>query len=294
MAGERAPAGPKYTRTGTVRQAWNDPIGFVELAGGVTPAESRDVLVARIATLEGERAAIVAEADELATTLPGIGVEVRALGETSGVEGYRARRAAELKAGEARLASLRASSAELKAAIAAAHGFLERYDAGWRGDPRAHLSHAAVPEPPSTTRRRVFAETWAALSVGVLVLALALILWFRLLPIPATIALLVVGYLGIESFAQRRVETLLLRIAVILASVSAILLAFHYLRELLLLGLAALGVFILLDNAGEIARARRGGRRRDVETAPDTAGPLQADGSQTDDESDPDGRSARS
>ena len=32
LAGERAPAGPKYTRTGTVRQSWNDPLGFVGLA----------------------------------------------------------------------------------------------------------------------------------------------------------------------------------------------------------------------------------------------------------------------
>ena len=94
-----------------------------------------------------------------------------------------------------------------------------------------------MPERPDTTNRRVFAETWAALSVGVLVLALAVILWFRLLPIAPTILLLVIGYLAIESFAQRRVETLLLRITVILAAIASILLAFHYLRELLLVGL---------------------------------------------------------
>ena len=31
FAGERAPAGPKYTRSGTVRQTWNDPLGFAGL-----------------------------------------------------------------------------------------------------------------------------------------------------------------------------------------------------------------------------------------------------------------------
>jgi hypothetical protein len=275
MAGERAPAGPKYTRTGTVRQSWNDPVGFVGLASSAPPDETRDILVARIETLEVELAGAVAEADELSARLPGVGIEVRALGETSGVEGYRARRAVELREGEARLAALRSSASELKAAIAAARGFLERYDAGWRGDPRAHLSHAAAPERPDATRRRVFAETWAALSVGVLVLALAVILWFRLLPIAPTIALLVVGYLAIESFAQRRVETLLLRITVGLASVAAILLAFTFLRELLLVGLAALGLFILVDNAGELGRARRGRRRGEIDTVLDAAGPVE-------------------
>ncbi|HEY8199564.1 MAG TPA: hypothetical protein VIF44_07295, partial [Candidatus Limnocylindrales bacterium] len=63
LAGERAPAGPKYTRTGTVRQSWYDPLGFVGLASAATPADSREVLVARIATLEAERAAVIEEAD---------------------------------------------------------------------------------------------------------------------------------------------------------------------------------------------------------------------------------------
>jgi hypothetical protein len=275
LAGERAPAGPKYTRTGTVRQSWNDPLGFVGLASAATPAVTREELVARIATLGAERAAVIEEADALSAALPGMGIEVRALGETSGVGVYRERRIHELREGEARLAALRSTAAELKAAIAAQQGFLVRYDAGYRGDPRSHLSHAAVPEAPDTTNRRVFAETWAALSVGVLVLALAVILWFRLLPIAPTLLVLVIGYLAIESFAQRRVETLLLRITVILAAIASILLAFHYLRELLLVGLGALGLFILVDNAGEITRARRGRRKRDVATVLDTPGPVE-------------------
>ena len=254
LAGERAPAGPKYTRTGTVRQSWNDPLSFVGLAGAPTPAETRAALDARIAALRLERDEVAAEAAALAETLPGLSVEVRALAETSGVEAYGARRAAELRDGEARLATLRARSAELRAAMVGTTGYLARYDEGYRGDPRAHLAHAAHPEPPTVTRRRVFAETWAALSVGVLVLALAVILWFHILPVGPTVALLVIGYLAIESFAQRRVETLLLRITVILAAVSAVLLGWTYLRELVLLGLGALGLFILLDNARELLR----------------------------------------
>ena len=158
--------------------------------------------------------------------------------------------------GEAKLGKLRARSAELRAAAEASRAYLVRYDAGYRGDPRAHLHHAAHPEPPDKTRRRVFAETWAALSVGILVLALAVILWFRILPPVPTIALLVIGYLAIESFAQRRVELLLLRVTVILAAISGILLATYYLRELVLVGLGALGLFILVDNAREILRRR--------------------------------------
>ena len=56
MAGERAPAGPKYTRDGTVRQSWNDPLSFVGLAGSPTPGETRQALVDQVAALSAERA----------------------------------------------------------------------------------------------------------------------------------------------------------------------------------------------------------------------------------------------
>ena len=254
LAGERAPAGPKYTRTGTVRQSWNDPVGFVGLAGDPTPADARHVMQERIVALRAERDAVDARAAALSATLPGLGIEVRALQQEAGVDAYLARRTAELREGETTLAALRTTSAELTASIKAAEAFVVRWDAGWRGDPRAHLAHAATPEPPDESRRRVFAETWAALSVGVLVIALAAILWFRLLPLGTTILVLVIGYLAIESFAQRRVETMLLRVTVVLAMISTLLLAYTYMRELVLLGLASLGLFILIDNARELMR----------------------------------------
>ena len=254
MAGERAPAGPKYTRTGSVRQAWNDPVSFTGLASVPTPSDTRDAVVARIAELRADRDAVLAEAATLEASLPGLGVEVRALADQSGVQAYRQRRIVEAKAAEAQLAGLRATTAELTAAIEGAEAFVVRHDAGDRGDPRAHLAHAAAPEPPDHSRRRIFAETWAALSVGVLVIALAVILWFHILPLAPTLLLLVIGYLAIESFAQRRVETLLLRITIVLAAISALLLGWVYVRELVLLGLGALGVFILLDNARELVR----------------------------------------
>jgi hypothetical protein len=252
MAGERAPAGPKYTRTGSIRQAWNDPLSFVGLAAVPTPSRLRALVMQRVDHLREEAVETRAEADALAATLPAVQAEVDAVKGVSGLGALHARRAAELAEGEARLAALRSTTGELRAAVTASETWLERWDGGWRGDPRGHLTQAAVPEPPDTTRRRVFAETWAALSVGVLVIALAGILWFELLPWGGALALLILGYLAIESFAQRRFELLLLRVTVALAMVSAVLLASAWAREIVLGGLAALGLLILLDNVREL------------------------------------------
>ena len=252
MAGERAPAGPKYTRTGSIRQAWNDPLSFVGLAASPMPSRLRALVLERVDHLREEEAATRSEADGLATTLPAVQAEVDAVAGVSGLEALHTRRAAELAEGEVRLAGLRTTSGELRAAVTASEAWIERWDSGWRGDPRGHLTQAVAPEPPDTTRRRVFAETWAALSVGVLVVALAGILWFHLLPWGGALALLILGYLAIESFAQRQFELLLLRVTVALAIVSAVLLASAWARELVLVGLAALGILILLDNVREL------------------------------------------
>src|SRR5258705_12638947 len=70
FAGERAPAGPKYTRTGTVRQSWHDPLGFAGL-GKVAPAEQGiPTLQTRIAGLTTARAAVAAQAEAPASSLP--------------------------------------------------------------------------------------------------------------------------------------------------------------------------------------------------------------------------------
>ena len=126
--------------------------------------------------------------------------------------------------------------------------------AGYRDDPRLHLHHASEPEPPSVARRRAFGEAWAALSVGLLIAALAIIVWFRILPPGLAIVVLIGSYLAVESFFDRNVLELVLRITVVLAMISALILAITYLRELFLAGLLALGLILVLDSLGEVRR----------------------------------------
>jgi hypothetical protein len=254
LAGERAPAGPKYTRTGSVRQSWNDPLGFFGLAKVAPPARSIAAIDERLAALRAELGEASAEAVRIADTLPGLHLEVAGLRSTSGLTGYREARVAELASAEASLAGIQGRRAELAAAIEALERQRQRIVDGVQDDPRAHLHHAATPEPPDLTRRRVFAETWAALSVGALVLSLAVILWFRILTPVQALFVIGIGYLAIESFARRGVETLVLRLVVILAIIAGLVLLYAYLREALLVGLGALGAFILLDNLRELRR----------------------------------------
>jgi hypothetical protein len=126
--------------------------------------------------------------------------------------------------------------------------------AGRLDDPRLHLHHASEPEPPAVAHQRAFAEAWAAVSVGLLIVALAIVVWFRILPPPLAIVVLLGSYLAIESFFDRNVMELVLKITVVLAMLSALVLAVEYLRELLLVGLLGLGIILVFDSLGEVRR----------------------------------------
>jgi hypothetical protein len=254
FAGERAPAGPKYTRTGSVRQSWYDPLGFAGLGKVAPPSQAIDVLERRIGELSAARKAVTTEAEALSVSLPKLDAEVGAVRHTPGLEAYREARLLELREGAARLGSLRTQEVELGTAIAAGYRRQADLRAGRLDDPRLHLHHASEPEPPAEAQRRAFAETWAAISVGLLVVALALIVWFRILPAPAAIIVLLSVYLIIESFFHRGIGELLLKITVALAIISALILAGQYIRELVLAGLFGLGVLLIVDNLREIGR----------------------------------------
>jgi hypothetical protein len=254
FAGERAPAGPKYTRTGTVRQSWSDPLGFAGLDKVAPPSQAIPVLEARLATLAAEREAKRVEVAALATSLPLLEAEIGAIRTEYGVDAYRMTRITELHDTESRLTTLRSEVVQLDAVLEAGQRRLTDLRAGRLDDPRGHLRHAAEPEPPVVAHRRQLAETWAALSVGILIAALALTLWFRILPPPLAIVVLLGSYLVIESFFRRDVRILLLRVAMLLAIVSMAILVITYLREVLLVGLLGLGLLLILDNLGEIRR----------------------------------------
>ena len=143
---------------------------------------------------------------------------------------------------------------ELDTAIAAGRERVTALRAGYLDDPRQHLHHASEPEPPSVTRQRAFGEAWAAVSVGLLIVVLAIVVWFRILPPGLAIVVLFGSYLAIESFFDRNILELVLRITVILAMVSALILAVAYLREVFLAALFGLGIILVFDSLGEVRR----------------------------------------
>ena len=251
---------PKFTRTGSVRQSWHDPLGFAGLDKVAPPSQAIAALEARIAELASD----TGRGDRGSRGPRGRSAQARC----------RGRRHPERQPAWSTIASSEDHRAPRRRGSAAAPAHAGgRARRGHRRRPRAargssrrggsttravHLHHAAVPEPPSVAKRRAFGEAWAALSVGLLIAALAVIVWFQILPPP---------------LAHRRPVRLVPRHRIVLRPehrrarpqdhrdprpiLSSLILAVTYLRELFLLALLALGLLLIVDNIGEIRRRLR-------------------------------------
>jgi hypothetical protein len=166
---------------------------------------------------------------------------------------HRARKVA-LTAAERELAELKSRQAALTEVRGAVKAYGDRIESGDWGPPAAHLVHVHRPEPELPPQPRAI-ELWAALSGGLAIGALALLLVFR----PAHwiwIALVVVTAFGaMEAVVSRRLTNYLLNIALVLAGITSLILLFEFWEIALLVVMAIVVAFVVRDNLRELGRA---------------------------------------
>ncbi len=254
FAGERAPAGPKYTRAGTVRQSWNDPLGFAGLDKVAPPSRQPEHLRARIDVLVADLVVTDTSIRDLTGRLPGLELEVRALGVDGALSRSHEARSTELAAAEKELATARAHRADVSDAIGASREELVRIEAGDAGDPQAHLRHVMRPAPPTDLRYGVIVELWSAVSVSIMLLLIVGLIWFQLVPWWGALLIGVVGYTLIEAALRRRFTQLVLRATLLLAVIGALVLLWEFRLQAVLVGIIGVAVMIFADNIREVVR----------------------------------------
>jgi hypothetical protein len=237
-----------------VRQSWNDPFGFAGLDKVAPPFRQPQEVERRIGELESEVTTVATEADRLSGELPGLELEVRSLAERGSTVALHVDRAAALAEGEADLARLRARQASITDTIGALRQEAADLAAGDRGDPQAHLQHPHRPDPPEEARYNVVIELWSAISVGLLLLFIAGLVFFHLVPWWAAFLIGMAGYVVIEAALRRHLTTLLLRVVLVLAVIAAVLLVYDFRLELVLAAVAGLALIVVADNVREVSR----------------------------------------
>jgi hypothetical protein len=169
LGGERAPAGPRYERGGSVRLCWSDPVGWAGLdKEAPSPAAERQAVEDRMAELDVQIAAasekLAVQGDQLRAARAGI----RALGSV-GVRGEPGALVA-LETSVTQIRSRRQVLAAEREALARAsvHGLPPE-------GPHAHLRHRVLPDVYPHRRRQRVLRAWSAVSASFLLAGIAVI-----------------------------------------------------------------------------------------------------------------------
>lgn len=250
FGGERAPAGPKYNRNGTMRQSWHNPLGWAGLHKVSPPHLSLDRLRERIQRLTTELNQVTTEASAAQQTLRTAELELSALRASEHLEPLLKQRQKDVQQQEAALNALYLRTASIRESLEAAEVHLQHISRGNLGDPRAHLTRYYKPQPPADVQTRLV-EIWAAVSSGLLMIAFAGSLlidsgnWLQR-------ALIIIGlFLLIEATLKGLLPLVLLRFTLLLALISAGVLLVRYYEVAILLSMLALAHILIVQNLRE-------------------------------------------
>ncbi len=256
VAGENAPAGPKFQRDGTVRQPWFDPLGWVGL-GKVPPRANRRSMV--LTRIEAAYARITQSEENLRTkeiTLYQLWTEAQAIKNLPHLQTRYREHLREIAQLEFEVKQEQAQITEDRAMAEALQDLGHQIDQGLGPAPRDHLFRPLKPVTEQGAQLGRLAETWAAVSMGVLILSSILLVVFA--PNLWIVSLLaVVGVtMFIEALFRRQARRLVQRVVILLSVVGAGILFAEFFTLALVLAAISLGIFVIIENLSELVQSR--------------------------------------
>jgi len=253
IAGENAPAGPKYNRDGSIRRSWVDPLGWAGL-DKVTPSdEVEKALTDRAQSLWDHQAQIEQEIAEKTQQLRGLGLEAESMMNVPHLRpNYQAHLKQIRKASE-EIGQLHKTLAEEHTLVEALGAYQNRLRKGERLPPRAHIAAAHQPTSEEAEQLGRLAEAWAALSVGLLILGFLGVLVFAPGLWLTGLVSLVAVISFVEALFQREAQETLRKAVTLLAGLALVVLLYQFVSWVLIVFIIVLGVFIIADNVRELA-----------------------------------------
>ncbi len=251
VSGENAPAGPKFNRDGSIRRTWHNPLGWAGLQKVKPPGEMGNVLRAELESLREAQIRDEAEASVQREQTAQIYVRSRALRDQPHLDNAYHTTWADMRAAERRLNHLLDTIAEREEIIIACERQLAQVESGDYGDARAHIRRVHQPQSAEEIRVSALAESWAAFSVGLLLVGFVL-LYLTTAHWVLGLAGLIGLFVLIEALFQREIEPLVVRVTLALSIAATMVLLYTFFWEIAITGVMAVGVLIIADNVREL------------------------------------------
>jgi hypothetical protein len=251
VSGENAPAGPKFNRDGTIRRSWHNPLGWSGLQKVKPPGSMTETLQAQIADLLAAQQRDRAAAAEQQEQLTQLYIQRCAIADEPHLKEPYRHAWASVQEAEERLNSLHDGIATRGDIIQACEEQLARIQAGDIGPARAHIEHAHTPQSEADIHLSTLAESWAAFSVGLLLVGFVLLIltaehWI------IGVGLLVGAFVLIEAVFRREIDMMVVRFTMALSVIITLILIYDFFWEIVIAGLMAVGIMILRDNLREL------------------------------------------
>jgi hypothetical protein len=252
LAGENAPGGPVYNRDGTVRRSWYDPLGWSGLDKVPPSTETIQVVQARKRDIEAARARLAGEINLKNSELNRLGVELAAMQGHAHLAKANLSHQEEIKNLSEEVKILRAEYATKGTMLEALDLYRNKLLSGEREPARAHIRRAHHPATEVGLRISRIAENWAAISVGLVMLAFVGIIFFArqylITGLISTVSLLVL----IEAGFRRQLIRLIGNLTILLATIAAIILIIEFFWTIIVITVIAAGSYIILENIKEL------------------------------------------
>jgi hypothetical protein len=148
------------------------------------------------------------------------------------------------------------ATAVREAIIEACEERLARIEAGEWGLLRADIWHAHEPQSEEEIRFSSLAESWAAFSIGLLLIGfVALYLssreWLK------GLGVLVSVFMVFESVFRRRFQALIVRATLALTVLATLILIYAFFWEIVILSVVGISLLVIVDNLRELRASRR-------------------------------------
>ena len=204
ISGENAPAGPMYNRDGSPRGTWYDPLGFAGLDKVPPPPQALQMQEENCRDISRRQVELERLIPDKAEMLQRLGIKMK------GMEGnpHLAKQYAALEKESVMLSNevraLRRESSENTALLQGLARRLEQMRSGRQEDARAHIHNPAVPDDPTETLRfDRAAETWAAVSLSLLLFVVAGLIFFTPHSPWADLAIILILFFAADSILRR-------------------------------------------------------------------------------------------
>jgi hypothetical protein len=253
ISGENAPAGPMHNRDGTARGAWYDPLGFAGLDKVPPPPVALRLLRQNSDQLESRQQELERLIHEKTEQLQTLGTKQRSMEGNPHLAKQYVLLAKIVSDLAVEVKGLRRERSENTALLEGLSERLDRLQAGIQDEPRAHIRHLALPAKTTEMRFDRAAETWAAVSLSLLFIAVGLLIFFTPQFVGVGLILVLALFVLIESILRGAFVETVARITVLLALVSALILFLTFWRLILVVGFITTGLFLLFQRLRELA-----------------------------------------